>query len=58
MIDWGLSAIIIAVITFVSSMITDTKLKRLTNKCALLEKQVNDLAEDSTNDNGSADTNV
>lgn len=51
MIDWGLSGVIVAVIAFVSTCITDAKMKKLTNKVAELEKA----AEVVNNDRGSTD---
>lgn len=55
MIDWGLSSAIVAVIAFVSNMITDTKLKKLSNKVAELEKSLVPV-EDSDDDGGNTDT--
>lgn len=54
MIDWGLSGAIVAVIAFVSSMLTDTKLKKLSNKVAELEKALVPV-EGSDNDGGNSD---
>lgn len=54
MIDWGLSGVIIAVIAFVSTCITDAKMKKLTNKVAELEKS----AAEVINDDGGNDTDV
>lgn len=53
MIDWGVSAVIIAVIAFVSTFITDSKMKKLSNKVAELEK-----AAEVVNDDGGNDTDV
>lgn len=50
MIDWGLSGVIIAVIAFVSTCITDAKMKKLTNKVAELEKSAEVINDDGGND--------
>lgn len=50
MIDWGLSGVIIAIIAFVSNMITDAKVKKLTNKVAALEKSAEVINDDGGND--------
>ena len=53
MIDWGVSAVIIAVIAFISTCITDSKMKKLSNKVAEREK-----AAEVVNDDGGNDTDV
>lgn len=47
--DWGISAVIIAVIAFVSTCITDSKLKKLNNKIAELEKSAEVMNDDGGN---------
>jgi len=58
MIDLGLSAGIVALVAFISNMITDAKLKRLTNRLAELEKKLEPYigVEGVIDDNGSTDT--
>lgn len=57
MIDWGLSAAIVAAVAFISNMITDAKLKRLTNRLAELEKKLDSICvEGVIDDNGITDT--
>ena len=55
MIDWGLSAALVAVIAFVCSQITEVKLKKLSNKVAELEKALAPV-EDKDDDGGNTDT--
>ena len=54
MIDWGMSAAIVAVIAFVCNTITDTKLKKLSNKVVELEKALVPV-EGSEDDGGNTD---
>lgn len=55
MIDWGISGVIVAVIAFVVSEITEVKLKRLTNKVVELEKALAEKpAEVMTDDGGNS----
>lgn len=49
--DWGLSAVIIGLVAFISNMLTDIKLKKLSNTVAEMQKRLN--SEEMDNDGGS-----
>lgn len=40
MIGWDVCGVIIAIVAFISNMITDAKLKKLSNRYAQLEKEL------------------
>ena len=46
MMDWGFSAVIVAVITFICTQVTDSKVKKLNDRIAQLESSTSKLYDD------------
>lgn len=46
MIDWGLSAIIVALITFVCTQVTENRVKKLNDRIAQLENNFSKFNDD------------
>ncbi len=56
--DWGLSAVIIGLVAFISTMLTDLRVKKLTNSLSELQqklKPITDELEENDNDSRSGD---
>ncbi len=56
--DWGLSAVIIGLVAFISNMLTDVRVKKLTNSLSELQqklKPITDELEENDNDSRSVD---